>query len=380
MFAQASVTAKRDWISMIEVTIRDGRATRNRDLDTAEGGPILATIQRDEPLDVSDTINLADGTPVVVIGVSDNIRPGQSWNQTAFVGEVPGRQRPININLGACPEWTLQTAGPTETKFIRCVSAAEAEQINTAISFCRAHGTTPTYRLLNASYATWSQAFTSVANADRGRLHPQVTEALMGAFVGWLLVWRLVLDQADHDVSSQFGRESEQRTQFNAARSTAYDSSRGYRVIEALRNLVTHRGMPSLRLSRSHQLDAKTGQVTRTITYRFPASDLLASPKCPATIKKEFAPNPAEELDLPAIIDDAMAAMARVLIKLIELYVPELKLHIRALRPIFDEAADLPLLLRAKPPGASTPAGGLDIEMTPLHDLQHLVRNFPMAE
>jgi hypothetical protein len=364
---------------MIEVTIRDGRAGRNRDLDSAEGGAILATIQRDEPFDIGDTITLVDETPVVVIGVNDNISPGQSWAQTVFVGEMPEQRRSISIDLGACPEWTLQSAGPTETKFVRCVSAAEAEQIQSASSFCRAHGTTPTYRLLNASHATWQQTLTSVTTADQGQWHPQVAEVLQGAFVGWLLVWRLVLDQADHDLSSQFGKDSAERARLKTARNTAYDSSRGYRVVEALRNLVTHRGMPSLRLNRSQQLDRSTGQVVNAVTYRFPVSDLLSSPKCPATIKKEFSSNPAEELDLLTIVGEAMAAITQVLIKLIEIYVPELKRRITQLRPIFDQAADMPLLLRATPPeAAGSTGGGLNFEMTPLHDLQHLVRHFPM--
>lgn len=361
---------------MIEVTIRDGRAGRNRDLDDAQGGAILATVQRDEPFDVGDTITLADDTPVVVIGVNDNICSSESWKQTVFVGEMPRPRKSINIELGACAEWTLQSATATDTKFVRCVSAEEAAQIQTAASFCRAHGTTPTYRLLNASYGTWRQTFTSVSAA--GRLHPQVAEVLMGAFVGWLLVWRLVLDQADHDLSSQFGKGSAERASFNTARRTAFDSSRSYRVVEALRNLVTHRGMPALRLNRSQQLDRNTGQVVNAITYRFPVSDLLASPKCPATIKKEFASHPAVELDLSTIVDDAMAAMTQVLIKLIAIYVPELKLHIMRLRSIFDEATDMPLLLRAKPPDSGSAPAGLDVEMTPLHDLQHLVRNFPV--
>lgn len=362
---------------MIEITIRDGRATRNRDHDTPDGGEILATAQRDEPLDIGDTVTLADGTAVIVIGVNDNINPNQGWSQTAFVGEAPKERKTLNLDLGACPEWTLQSAGPTDTRFVRCVSAAEAKQIQAAVGFCRAHGTSPTYRLLTASYATWQQTFDSVAKVEQKHWHPQVSEVLLGAFVGWLLVWRLVLDQADHDLSSRFGKTSAERAKFNAERSAAYDSSRGYRVVEALRNLITHRDMPSLQLSRTQQLDPSTRQVIDSITYRFPVSDLLASPKCPATIKKEFAPNPGEILNLPEIIDDAMTAIMPVLVKLIENYVPELKLHITRLRSVFSEAGGTPLLLRAVPPQAGSSSVGLNVEMTPLHDLHDLVLNFP---
>ena len=96
-------------------------------------------------------ITLADGKAVVVIGENEDIRPDQSWKQTVFVGEPSGPPRRFNINLGSCPEWILQQAGAVTT-FVRCVSAAEAEQINAAASFCRKYATMPTYRLLNSSF------------------------------------------------------------------------------------------------------------------------------------------------------------------------------------------------------------------------------------
>jgi len=200
-------------------------------------------------------ITLADGDSVVIIGDKNEIRPGETWKQTVFVG---GLQRPrpmVKIDVGACPEWTLQSAGPTTTTFARCVDADEAEQINAAASFCRKYATLPTYRLLNSSFRVWKQTFDHVSSAKRGEWQPALIEDLLGAFVGWLLVWRLVLDQAEHDLSSRFGQNSDQLASFRLARNRAYDSSRAYRVVEALRNLVQHREMPSIRLSRKEGLD-----------------------------------------------------------------------------------------------------------------------------
>ena len=118
---------------MIEVTIRDGRARRDRSQDSPEGGPVLATLERDQPYELGDVITLADGDAVVIIGDKQDIRPGQSWKQTVFVGELSQPRPKFTIDLGSCPGWTLQSAGATTT-FVRCVEADEAEQIKAAAS------------------------------------------------------------------------------------------------------------------------------------------------------------------------------------------------------------------------------------------------------
>lgn len=363
---------------MIEVTVRDGRTGRDRTQDSAEGGAILATLQRDRPYEIGDVITLADGDAVVILGEREDIQPGQSWKQTVFVGELTQPQPRFKIGLGGCPEWTLQSAGATTT-FVRCVSADETEQIKAAASFCRKYATMATYRLLNSSFRVWQQTFDRASNAKKGEWGPELAEDLLGAFVGWLLVWRLVLDQAEHDLSSRFGPSGEQLTKFRLARSRAYDSSSAYRVVEALRNLVQHREMPSLSLNRAEELDRATGLPTTKISYRFPVTDLLNSPKCPATVKKEFRDKPELELELPAIIDQAMTAIQPVLLEFVAFSVPELITHITQLRTIFIEASGMPLLLRAKQPSGNGNPAGVNIEMVPLHDLQFLVQNFPMS-
>jgi hypothetical protein len=285
----------------------------------------------------------------------------------------------VKIDLGPCPNWTLQIAWAEDTTFVRCLSAEEVAQIKVAVSFCRKYATMPTYRLLNSSYAVWCQTFGLAISAERRQWHPGLAENLQGAFVGWLLVWRLVLDQSEHDLSSRFGSDSEQFKAFGKARKEAYDSSRAYRVVEALRNLVQHRVMPSLNLKRAEYLDKTTGETVRQVSYRFPVSDLLSSSKCPATIKKEFGANPDLVIDLPATIGEAMTAIRQVLLELVKISIPELIVHVQTLKPIFEETHGLPMLLRAKPPAAGAVAGGLDFEMAALHDLQLLVMKSPLS-
>jgi hypothetical protein len=364
---------------MIEVTIRDGRADRDRTQDSAEGGAVLATVQRDQPYEIGDVVELADGLSLLVIGDKQQILPGESWKQTVFVGNLAQPKPKITIDLGACPEWTLQSAGATTT-FVRCVTTGEAEQIKTAAAFCRKYATMPTYRLLNSSFMVWKHTFDRVANAKKGELQPAMTEELLGAFVGWILVWRLIFDHAEHDLSSRFGDDSEQLREFRKARKQAYDGSQSYRLVEALRNLMQHREMPSLVFSRRETLDQTTMQKSMQVSYRFPISDLLDSPKCPATIKNEFRANPSLEFELPVVIDQAMTAIGPVLLEWMKSSMAELAAHINLLRKIFAEAAGFPMLLRAKPPSAGSKVFETNIEMVPLHDLQYLVQNAPIPQ
>jgi hypothetical protein len=376
----ASAAIPGDYVShMIEVTVRDGRAGRDRAEDSAEGGAVLATLQRDQPYEIGDVITLANGDAVVVIGDREQILPGESWKQTVFVGELTRPHPRFTINLGSCPDWTLQSAGATTT-FVRCVDADETARIIAAAGFCRKYATMPTYRLLSSSFRVWQQTFDRVANAKKGEWHSALTEDLLGAFVGWILIWRLVFDQAEHDLSSRFGSASDQLTKFRSARKAAYDASRAYRVVEALRNLVQHREMPSLVLNRISELDQTTGQPTTKVSYKFPVSDLLNWPKCPATVKNEFRGNPDVELELPDIINQAMIAINPVLFELAKISAPELINHVGLLRRVFIEASGAPLLLRVKPPLAGSRLIGSNVEMVPLHDLQFIIQNAPIPD
>lgn len=87
--------------------------------------------------------------------------------------------------------------------------------------------------------------------------------------------------------------------------------SRAYRVVEAMRNLVQHREMPLLYLTRTKERDGATGQPVTKVYYSFPVSDLLNSPKYLATVKNEFRNTPEMELEFPVIVDEAMAAITR---------------------------------------------------------------------
>ncbi len=73
---------------------------------------------------------------------------------------------------------------------------------------------------------------------------------------------RLYIDQIKHDVKALFASDSHQLEELNQAFSAEYDRYLGYRVLEALRNHVQHRGLPVHVLKYNYARDKR---VSRTL-------------------------------------------------------------------------------------------------------------------
>ena len=289
--------------------------------------------------------------------------------------------RKISIDLGYCPGWTLQRGKADSAEFIRCLDDAEFEKIKAAVMFCREYVLHPPSRLLISSYQIWRNIIARVAEQATGRLPFELSNELQSAFVGWLLIWRLVLDQADHNICRRFGKESNERLLLGQARRDAFDTHQGYRVVEAMRNLVQHREMPPFNLSRNRQLDRQSGQVLKNIRVVFPVSWLLESSKCAAKIKSEFKNNSSEMLSMIDVVDDAMSGFHEVFLSLVKINHPETLYSINLLRQIFGEAyPGLPVVLRAKRPEAGAIIrGGVQFELHPIEDLLKVVQEAPVG-
>lgn len=72
-------------MTRIKITVRDGRAGRDRTLDDAEGGQILDEFESDMHLRLRDALTLPDGSEVTVIGGRDYM-VAKTWHQTVIVG------------------------------------------------------------------------------------------------------------------------------------------------------------------------------------------------------------------------------------------------------------------------------------------------------
>jgi hypothetical protein len=293
---------------------------------------------------------------------------------------LTGEPKHISIDLGSCPGWTLQRAKQDSTEFVRCLSDDEFKQIATAATFCRKYALSPSFRLLFSSYRVWRDTLEKANAPEAERVLFAIADELQSAFIGWLLIWRLIIDQADHDISERFGGDSNERSLLRKARSNAYDNHQAYRVVEATRNLVQHREMPPFNFNQSSGLDPQSGQITRTFEVTLPASWLLDSPKCPATIKREFEQKPTEALRVTNIVDDAMAGFQKVLITLVGINQPELAEHTNLLRGVFSEVhPGLPVLIGPQRLPAGARVQSIQIQMAGIDDLLALVRDAPVG-
>ena len=73
----------------IQVTVRDGRAGRDPAKVTPEGGEVLTEFEHGgPPFKAGDRLTLPDGSPAMVIDISQAIGPG-GWKQMLHVGNVP---------------------------------------------------------------------------------------------------------------------------------------------------------------------------------------------------------------------------------------------------------------------------------------------------
>lgn len=68
--------------------------------------------------------------------------------------------------------------------------------------------------------------------------------AIVRRIVNLLTACRMYLDQCVHHISEIYGSKSSHTTEVKSEKSSQYDQRFGYRVMEALRNHVQHRGFP----------------------------------------------------------------------------------------------------------------------------------------
>jgi hypothetical protein len=156
--------------------------------------------------------------------------------------------------------------------------------------------------------------------------------------------------------------------------SEVFDGCQGYRLTEALRNMVQHQEVPPLNINHSRERDPQSGKPVSTVSITLPVSWLLDSGECPAVVKAEFRATPDALLQMVDVVDDAMGGMKKVIGKLVEINTPELSQHATYLRRLFSETApEAPLLLRLSPRSGQ----GMKVDMQRLDDLTFFIRNRP---
>jgi hypothetical protein len=124
---------------------------------------------------------------------------------------------------------------------------------------------------------------------------------------------RLYLDHLRHDIKSIFGADSTPVKGLKVNISAQFDSSFSYRLMEALRNHVQHRGLAAPSFSVNHQLtELRPGaQVACTVTPQMVKRYLLADSKLTAKIRAEIEALP-DSTDLKPHIREYMGCLNRI--------------------------------------------------------------------
>jgi hypothetical protein len=119
------------------------------------------------------------------------------------------------------------------------------------------------------------------------------------------------LDQLNHQVSSTYGKASKEQASLKKKISDEYDSTRGYRVLDALRNFVQHHDLPVFLLQLGASRKDITSKSKRTITPSLSVERLKDDKRFKKSVIKELE-TLGDTVDLKPLIRESMEAFGRI--------------------------------------------------------------------
>jgi len=129
-----------------------------------------------------------------------------------------------------------------------------------------------------------------------------------------LTACRGYLDQVGHHLSNIYGEESSIAAVFKKATNEQYDRRLGYRVMEALRNYVQHRGSPlHVVVVDRNWVESEHGKRFRSYTgTRFKVSILAEDPKFKKSVLGELQAIGRDEIDLQGFVREYVGGLSIV--------------------------------------------------------------------
>jgi hypothetical protein len=119
------------------------------------------------------------------------------------------------------------------------------------------------------------------------------------------------LDQASHHINNIYGESSYVGTEFEKSTHEQYDSRLGYRLMEALRNYVQHRGSPLFAVSRKGGWSSDRKKLRFSTKALMRVSDLAEDSKFKKPILDELKPL-GKELDIQPFVREYVAGLSIV--------------------------------------------------------------------
>jgi Trp operon repressor len=116
-------------------------------------------------------------------------------------------------------------------------------------------------------------------------------QAISRRFTNYLATGRLYLDQARHDISQLYGRNSHEFDLLCHAISNEYDQIFEYRVMEALRNYVQHKSLPlqSLRYGSEWEESSESAMLRYSIAPGLNIDQLRSDPDFKSSVRLELS-------------------------------------------------------------------------------------------
>lgn len=124
---------------------------------------------------------------------------------------------------------------------------------------------------------------------------------------------RLYLDQMIHDIAGIFGDESDELVEVKSYTNNEYDAQFSYRLMEALRNYVQHRGLAANSYSVTYHWTElnSDGQLACTVTPELVRQELSGDKKVKSEVRKELQAL-SKKIDLKPHIRSYIESLCRV--------------------------------------------------------------------
>jgi hypothetical protein len=165
------------------------------------------------------------------------------------------------------------------------------------------------YEMTLLSYAARHMMF---SNLDYMRLQNEVNN-INRRLVNLLSACRLYIDHCIHHLSNIYGSETEKVEAVNNQKKAEYDSKLSYRVLEALRNYVQHRGFPVQKVTynRNRVEEGDNWQILFSVTPYIKTNELQEDEKFKKTVLDELK-RLGDEFDIKPLIREFVTSIGNV--------------------------------------------------------------------
>lgn len=165
------------------------------------------------------------------------------------------------------------------------------------------------YEMTLLTYAANAMMF---SNLDYIRLQNEVNN-INRRLVNLLSACRLYLDHSIHHLSNIYGCTSEKTEAVNQQKCVEYDSNLSYRVLEALRNYVQHRGFPVQKVTynRSRVEEGDKWELLFSVTPYIKVSELQEDAKFKKSVLHELN-KLGDEFDIKPFIREFVTSIGNV--------------------------------------------------------------------